>query len=70
MRTCTYREVLVIQYITVPSLNYSGGVAVFVRPSDGKVRIELETSTRAMSCNILLQDNTRHTRALPILTYE
>jgi hypothetical protein len=38
------------------------------RSSDGKVWIELVTSTCTMSCNELLHDNTRHTRTLPLLT--
>jgi hypothetical protein len=38
------------------------------RPSDGKVRIKLVTSTCTLSGNVLLQDCTRHTRTLPLLT--
>jgi hypothetical protein len=33
-----------------------------------KHELESVTSTRAMSCNVLLQDYTRPTRTLPLLT--
>jgi hypothetical protein len=33
-----------------------------------KQELELVTSTRTMSCNVLLHVSTRHTRALPLLT--
>jgi hypothetical protein len=32
-----------------------------LRLSDGKARIKLVTPTYTMSCNVQLQDNTRHT---------
>jgi hypothetical protein len=34
-----------------------------------KHELEQVTSTYTMSCNVLLQDYTRHTRTLPLLTY-
>jgi hypothetical protein len=40
---------------------------LFVRPME-KHELELVTSTNTMSCNVLLQDFTRHTRTLPLLT--
>jgi hypothetical protein len=33
-----------------------------------KHELELVTSACAMSCNVLLQDYTRHTRTLPLFT--
>jgi hypothetical protein len=33
-----------------------------------KNELELVTSTRTMSCNVVLHDCTRHTRTLPLLT--
>jgi hypothetical protein len=63
----TYREVLVVRYKLAPRyLQWRRDHEV--RPSDGKVRIKLVTSTCTISCNVLSQDNTRQTRPLPLLT--
>jgi hypothetical protein len=40
---------------------------LYVRPME-KHELELVTRTCTMSCNVLLQDYTRHTRTLPLLT--
>jgi hypothetical protein len=40
---------------------------LYVRPVE-KHELESVTSTFTMSCNVLLQDCTRHTRTLPHLT--
>jgi hypothetical protein len=40
---------------------------LYVRPLEQR-ELELVTSTCTMSCNVLLHDFTRHTRALPLLT--
>jgi hypothetical protein len=40
---------------------------MYVLPRE-KHELDLITSTRRMSCNVLLQDGTRHTRTLPLLT--
>jgi hypothetical protein len=69
VRTCTYLEVPVVQYALEPSLNYSSDVPMlYVLPIESH-KLELVTSTCTMSCNVLLQDCTRHTRTLPPLTY-
>jgi hypothetical protein len=58
-----YREVLAYQheYITL-ELNCSC-VVTAVRPSDGKARIRLVTSTYTMSYNVLSDNKTRHNNA-------
>jgi hypothetical protein len=40
---------------------------LYDRPME-KHELESVTSTNTMSCNVLLQDCTRHTRTLPLLT--
>jgi hypothetical protein len=40
---------------------------LYVRPMK-KHELDLVTSTSTMSCNVLLQDCTHHTRTLPLLT--
>jgi hypothetical protein len=61
VRICTYREVLVVQYASVPLMNIAVATypRLYVRPME-KHELELVTSTCTISCNVLLQDCTRH----------
>jgi hypothetical protein len=53
-----------VSLYTTLELNYSGEVTT-IRPSNGKSRIKLATSTCTMECNELLHDNTRHIHSYP-----
>jgi hypothetical protein len=68
VRSCTYREVLTVQYndSTFAILQWRRGHEG--RPSDGKVRINMVSSTCIMSCNVLLHESTPYTRTLFFLT--
>jgi hypothetical protein len=67
VRTCAYLEVIVVQCVSEPSTNCSSDEpTMYVFPME-KHELEFVTSTCAMSCNVLLQDCTRHTRTLPPL---
>jgi hypothetical protein len=57
-RTVCFSTLMNIAVVTYPR--------VYVRME--KHELELVTSTCTMSCNVLLQDCTRHTRTLPLLT--
>jgi hypothetical protein len=60
VRTCTYREVLVVQCALEPLLIlFSDVPTLYVRPIE-KHELELVTSTCTMSCNVLLHDYTRY----------
>jgi hypothetical protein len=68
VRACTYREVLVVQYASKPLLICSSDVPTVYVLLMEKHALYLVTSTCTMSCNVVLQNRTRHTRTLPLLT--
>jgi hypothetical protein len=68
VRTCMYREVLIVQYASAePLLICSTDVPTFYVFPMEKHDLYLVTSTCTMSCNVLLLDCTRHKK--PVLGY-
>jgi hypothetical protein len=60
VRTCAYREVLVVQYASKPLLNSNTDVlTLYVLPME-KHELELVTSICTMYCNVTLHNCTRH----------